>query len=154
MSALTVLQFFHITAVVSWIGGIFLLDIFIVPVLRRNIASEAERSKLLYQIFRPFFAWVWVAGAALVITGYWMVYIYGGFTALPTAMRIMVTLGTLMVMLALLVFFVPFLRMGRAIAAGDWPMAARAAGQIRLVSGINLALAIPTILAGVWGIFG
>ncbi|MBU2824636.1 hypothetical protein HF283_11075, partial [Acidithiobacillus ferrooxidans] len=80
--------------------------------------------------------------------------VYGGFTALPTAMRIMVTLGTLMVMLALLVFFVPFLRMGRAIAAGDWPMAARAAGQIRLVSGINLALAIPTILAGVWGIFG
>lgn len=154
MSLLTMLQFFHIVAVVSWIGGIFLLDIFIVPVLRRNIASEAERSMLLYHIFRPFFAWVWVAGAALVITGYWMIYVYGGFTALTTEMRIMVTLGTLMVILALLVFFVPFLHMGRAITAGDWALAARAAGQIRLISGINLALAIPTILAGVSGIFG
>ncbi|WP_414039572.1 hypothetical protein ACJU26_10335 [Acidithiobacillus sp. M4-SHS-6] len=47
------------------------------------------------------------------------------------------------------IFIVPFLRMGRA--AADWPLAA---WQIRLISDIHLALAIPARMAGIWRIFG
>jgi uncharacterized membrane protein len=66
----------------------------------------------------------------------------------------MVMLGSLMVMLALYIFFVPFLRMRSAVLRSDWRTACAQAVQIRTLSAINIVLAVPTILSGVWAIFG
>jgi len=153
MNLLFLLQFLHITAMASGIGGIFFMDLFLFPVIRQRMPDAPARLQLLYQIFRLFFAWVWLAGATLLITGYATVFRYGGFAALNTAMWVMVVLGTLMVVLALYVFFVPFLRMRRSVHAADWPGAGRAAAQIRLLSSVNLVLAVPTLVAGVWAIY-
>lgn len=154
MNFLSLLLFLHIAAMASWIGGIFFMDLFLAPVVRRRIADKAARAQLLYEIFRLFFVWVWLAGATLIVTGYAMVFRYGGFGALNPGMWIMVVLGTLMVLVALYVFFMPFLQMGRAIRAADWDKAGRSAAQIRHFSSINLILAVPTLLAGVWAING
>jgi uncharacterized membrane protein len=54
-----------------------------------------------------------------------------------------------MVVLALYVFFVPFLTLHRAVQAADWPRAAAAARQIRWLSSVNLVLAVPVVVAGV-----
>lgn len=150
----TLAQFFHILAVVVWIGGMLFMDWILAPALRRAIASEEQRSRLLYVLFRNFFALIWGAGAVLVVTGYGMVFLYGGFGALSTAMWIMVVLGSAMVLLALAIFFLPFLRMRSAVGRQDWHAACAAAAQIRVLSSVNIVLAVPTILSGVWAIFG
>ncbi len=154
MNEILIAQFFHVLAVVIWIGGIFMLDLMLAPLLARFITAQDQRVHLLYGLLRRFFTWVWLAGATLVVTGYGMVFLYGGFGALSLAMWIMVVFGTCMVLLALHVFFAPFRQMGRAIKREDWKAAAGAAAKVRFLSGINLFLAFPTILAGVWGIFG
>ena len=150
----TLAQFLHILAVVVWIGGILFLDWILVPALPHALDDEAQRSRLLYRLFRNFFALVWGAGATLVLTGYGMVFLYGGFGALRPAMWIMVGLGSTMVLLALAIFFLPFLRMRAAVLRQDWPAAAAAAARIRLLSSLNIVLAVPTILSGVWAMFG
>lgn len=147
-------QFIHLLAVVLWIGGIVFLDGFVAPALRRAIDQPRPRAQLLYLLFRNFFAAIWGAGAALVITGYGMVLLRGGFGALSAAQWVMVVLGSGMVLLALYIFFVPFLRMRSAVRRADWDAACAQAGQIRRLSTVNIVLAVPTILSGVWAIFG
>lgn len=153
MSAFTTAEFLHVLAVVLWIGGVFLLDLILAPLLERHVTPQEERLALLYALFRRFFVWVWGAGAVLVLTGYWVFFQYfGGIHGKSTAVWGMVLLGTSMVLLALYIFFVPFLRMGRKVRKRDWAGAAREARTIRRLSTINLVLAIPTIFLGVWAI--
>ncbi|MGE0071589.1 MAG: hypothetical protein AB7S55_00805 [Thiomonas sp.] len=147
-------QFVHLLAVVLWIGGIVFLDGFLAPVLRRALAQAQPRAQLLYVLLRNFFAAVWGAGAALVVTGYGMVFLHGGFGVLGAAQWGMVVLGSVMVLLALYIFFVPFLRMRTAVRRGDWAAACAQAGRIRLLSSLNIVLALPTIASGVWAVFG
>lgn len=147
-------QFIHLLAVVIWIGGILFMDGFLAPALKRAIAQAEPRARLLYGLFRNFFAVIWGAGASLVITGYGMVFFRGGFGVLSSAQWVMVVLGSLMVLLALHIFFVPFLRMRSAVLRNDWGAACAQAAQIRALSAINIVLAVPTILSGVWAIFG
>ena len=90
----------------------------------------------------------------LVVTGYGMVFLRGGFGVLSAAQWVMVVLGTAMVALALYIFFVPFLRMRAAVLRSQWPAACAQAGQIRWLSAVNIVLAVPTVLSGVWAIFG
>jgi len=147
-------QFIHILAVVLWIGGIVFMDGFLAPALRRAVAQAQPRAQLLDVLFRNFFAAIWGAGAALVITGYGMVFLRGGFGALSAAQWVMVVLGSAMVLLALYIFFVPFLRMRSAVLHSNWDAACAQAGRIRLLSTVNIVLAAPTILSGVWAVFG
>lgn len=149
-----VAQFIHLLAVVLWIGGVVFIDGFLVPTLRRAVAHAQPRAQLLYVLFRNFFAAVWGAGAALVITGYGMVFLHGGFGALSAAQWTMVVLGSAMVLLALYIFFVPFLRMRSAVLHSNWDAACAQAGRIRLLSTVNIVLAVPAILSGVWAVFG
>ena len=147
-------QSLHLLAVILWIGGILFMDGFLAPALRRAIALAEPRARLLYVLFRNFFAAIWGAGATLVITGYGMVFLRGGFGVLGSAQWVMVVLGTVMVLLALYIFFVPFLRMRAAVLGGRWDAACAQAGRIRLLSSVNIVLAVPTVLSGIWSIFG
>ncbi|WP_297369202.1 hypothetical protein [Acidocella sp.] len=154
MSLLSLLLSLHLIAAISWIGGVFLIDLFLVPALRRHIAEPAVRLTLVHGLFRVFFGWVWLAGAVLLVTGFIMIFRLGGFGVLNEAMWEMVTGGSLMVALALYVFFGPFLALGRAVHMADWPAAARAAGRIRWLSSVNLVLAVPVVMAGVRALNG
>ncbi len=147
-------QYLHILAVVIWIGGVVFLDGFLVPALQRALTQEQQRAQLLYVLFRNFFAAVWGAASALVITGYGMVFLRGGFGVLNAAQWAMVVLGSTMVLLALYVFFAPFLHMRAAVRQERWQVACAQARKIRLLSTVNIALAVPTILSGVWAVFG
>ncbi|MBB5373393.1 hypothetical protein [Acidocella aromatica] len=154
MSLMSLLLSLHVIAAITWIGGIFLIDLFLAPVLRRHLTDPAARLSIIHALFRGFFAWVWLAGAALLSSGYWAVFRFGGFAALSPAMWVMVAGGSFMVLLALYVFFFPFLALHRAVRAADWPGAAKAAGQIRWLSSVNLVLAVPVVLAGVRAFHG
>jgi uncharacterized membrane protein len=49
------------------------------------------------------------------------------------------------------VFFAPFKRLKRAVAAQDWQAGGAALGQIRMLVGINLSLGLVTIVVGALG---
>ena len=155
MNTLWIEQFVHIIAVVVWIGGLFFATVVLAPVLQAEIAQASTRIPLLHAILRRFFLWVGISGAVLLGSGYTMVPLfYGGFAALSAPVSIMVVLGTIMVMLALHVYFAPLKRLRRAVLNQDWEAGARALGQVRLVSSVNLLLSLVVILMGVWGVLG
>jgi uncharacterized membrane protein len=63
----------------------------------------------------------------------------------------MTVIGIVMSMIFLHIFFAPFGRLKRAVAAEDWKTGAGALNQIRLLVGINLVLGLFNIAVGVLG---
>jgi uncharacterized membrane protein len=63
----------------------------------------------------------------------------------------MVVVGIVMVGIFLYIFFVPFPRLKRAVAAEDWKAGGAALGTIRQLVAINLVLGIMNVAVGVLG---
>ena len=63
----------------------------------------------------------------------------------------MLGLGSLMMLIFLHVFFAPYRRLTRAVAARDWPAGGKALSQIRILVGINTVLGLLTTLVGAGG---
>jgi uncharacterized membrane protein len=69
---------FHILAAVIWVGGMF----FAFAVLRPAVdpLEPAVRLPLWFRVFSRFFPWVWLCMAALLASGFAMVFLgFGGF---------------------------------------------------------------------------
>ena len=135
----------HTLAAVIWVGGMF----FAYVVLRPVAAAQLEpplRLTLWVGIFKTFFPWVFAAIATLLASGYWMVLsFYGGFAAIGMHVHLMIWIGYLMMLLFLHVFFAPFKRLKRAVAAEDWQAGGKSLAQIRVLVGINLVIGIVVV---------
>lgn len=132
----------HILATVIWVGGMFFAYMALRPVAA-SLLEPQQRLPLWSQVFDRFFPWVWVAVIILPVTGLWMVYsVFTGFGHVGLYVLIMTGIGTLMILLFLHVFFVPYRRIKQALAANDFPAAGRQLGQIRTIIGINLILGL------------
>lgn len=140
----------HALAAVLWVGGMF----FAYQILRPAVGplEPAIRLPLWSRVFKPFFAWVWAAVILLPATGHWMIFeIYGGFATLPLPYHVMMGIGWLMVLLFLHLWFAPYARFRRAMAASDLPAAAAAINGIRRIVGINLILGLINVALGAAG---
>jgi uncharacterized membrane protein len=73
---------------------------------------------------------------------------FGGFAGTGAYVRAMMTLGTIMILIFVHVYFAPWQRFQRAVSKADWPAAAKAIEQIRLLVGINLILGLLTVIVG------
>jgi len=83
----------------------------------------------------------------LPLTGYMMISnIYSGMGNTPLYVHLMNGLGSLMIFIYLHVFFAPYQRLKRAVAAQDWPTGGKALAQIRVLVGINMTLGLLTAL--------
>ena len=141
----------HLLAALVWVGGMFFAHLALRPAAAA-VLEPPLRLTLWEGVLRRFFRWVWGAVAVLLVTGYGIVFVvYGGFAATRPFVHLMSAGGLLMVALFAWVYFVPFARMGRAIADQDWPAAARQQGRIRTVVAVNLALGLATSVVGVAG---
>ena len=138
----------HILATVIWVGGMFFAYMALRPVAA-SLLEPPLRLPLWSQVFARFFPWVWAAVIILLATGLWMVFsTFGGFGHVGVYVHLMTTIGLLMMLLFMHVFFGPYRRMKLALAANDIPEAGRRLGQIRMIIGINLALGlIVTVVA-------
>lgn len=147
---MSIALFLHILAAVVWVGGMFFAHV----VLRPVAASQLEppvRLTLWVGVFKRFFPLVFAAIATLLVTGYWMVLsFYGGFAAVGLHVHIMVWTGYVMILIFFHVFFAPFKRLKRAVAAEDWATGGKSLAQIRSLVGVNLlvGLAIIAIASG------
>ena len=130
----------HVFSALIWVGGMFFAHQVLRPVAASNL-EPPERLGLWVGVFGRFFPWVFASIAMLLASGYWMVLsFYGGFDAVGLHVHLMIWSGYLMMLIFLHVFFAPFRKLKRAVAAGDWQAGARSLAQIRVLIGINLLL--------------
>jgi uncharacterized membrane protein len=141
----------HVIASVIWVGGMF----FAYMVLRPIAATQLEppvRLRLWAGVFGLFFPWVWSAIIAILATGFWIIFgFYGGMGSVAPYVHTMLALGIVMMLIFMHVFFAPYGRLKRAVAAEDWPTGGKALSQIRKLVGINTLIGIATLAVGAGG---
>lgn len=140
----------HILAAVVWVGGMFFAHMALRP-----SAAELEapiRLGLWRRTLGRFFAWVWAAIAALLLSGYAMVLFgLGGFTAVGLHVHLMQATGIVMILLFLHLWFSPWAKFKRLLDAGDGPGAGAQLNRIRLIVTVNLVLGLITVVFGATG---
>ena len=135
----------HLLAAVVWVGGMFFAYVVLRPVAAAQLEPPA-RLTLWVGVFKVFFPWVFAAIVTLLLSGYWMVLsFYGGFDAIGMHVHLMIWAGYVMILLFFHVFFAPFKRLKRAVAAADWPAGAKSLAQIRVLIGINLSIGLVVV---------
>jgi len=143
----------HVVSVVVWVGGMFFAYMVLRPVAAGQL-EPPQRLRLWAGVFARFFPWVWAAVVLILTTGLWMVFaMFGGIGPSGLYIDLMLGSGIVMVLIFFHVFFAPFKRLKRAVAAEDWPAGGKALGQIRMLIGINLVLGLITIAIASGGRF-
>jgi len=145
----------HFLSVVVWVGGMFFAYVCLRPVAASQLEPPV-RLQLWSGVFGKFFPFVWVAVILLPLTGYMMISnLYDGMGNAPLYVHLMNGVGSLMIFIYLHVFFAPYQRLKRAVAAQDWPTGGKALAQIRILVGINTALGLITVVIASGGrLFG
>jgi len=141
----------HLLSAVIWVGGMFFAYMSLRPVAASQL-EPPQRLALWSGTFGKFFPWVWAAVILLPLTGYWMAYAaWGTMKFFPIYIHVMQGVGILMIMLYLHVFFAPYKRLQRAVAAQDWATGGKQLAQIRVLVGTNLVLGVIVILSAAAG---
>lgn len=141
----------HVLAMMIWVGGMFFAHQCLRPVAAAQLPPP-QRLPLWVGVFERFFVWVWISIATILATGLWMIFaFYSGFAGLPLYVHAMFGLGLIMMAIFMHVFFAPYKRLKRAVAAQDWPTGAANLNQIRTMVGINTLIGLVTIVIGAGG---
>lgn len=140
----------HVLGVIIWVGGMFFAYLALRPAAA-NTLEPAQRLPLWTATFRNFFPWVWASIIAILVSGYYIIHLIGGFANSLLYIHIMHGLGLLMMLLFMHVFFAPFNRLKKAVAAKDWPTGAKALAQIRWLIAANLTLGLITVMIATVG---
>ncbi len=135
----------HVLAAVIWVGGMF----FAYQILRPVAASLLEAEVLLSlwkKVFQRFFPWVWVIIFVLPLSGYFILFQrFQGFAHAPIYIHLMHTLGLVMIIIYLVLFFRPFKRLTQQVSAKNWPEAKIQLASIRRLVGFNTLIGLITI---------
>lgn len=140
-------KFLHILGFTVWVGGMFFAHNALRPVAAVTL-EPPQRLTLLAGIFTKFFAWVWISVALIFGSGLYMMALIG---KPPVYITLMFVLGVIMALIFAHIFFAPYRRLKRAVAAQEWKAGGAAMGHIRKLVGINLILGLLTIVIGSLG---
>ena len=146
---MAVASFFHIFAVVVWVGGMFFAYLVLRPAAAQEL-EPAQRFKLWQGVLRRFFFWVWIAVALTISSGLYMMWQLSEISVPFYAYAMMIT-GLLMVLIFVYVYFTPFRHLRLSIAAQDWKTAGAALNQIRILVAANLTLGLINIAVATLG---
>jgi uncharacterized membrane protein len=142
----------HILAAIIWVGGMFFAHVVLRP--SAGALELPTRLALWERVLGRFFMWVWLSIAALLLSGFAMVFIgYGGFAVLPTNISLMMTVGLLMAVIFSYIYFGPWPRFRHGVAAADWPGAEQSIKKIRRLVGVNLLLGFATAVLAAAGAY-
>ncbi|MFA7521573.1 MAG: CopD family protein [Halothiobacillaceae bacterium] len=145
------LKVIHLLAAVLWIGGVF----YAYAILRPSLGhlSGPDRVTLWDRVFTRFFRWVWVLIAALLISGYGMLFMsFGGFAS-PGYLHGMQLFGWLTIAVFVVLAFGPYRRLHVTVAAEDWPRAGETIPRIRRLVHVILWLGLISIAIGGGGAY-
>jgi uncharacterized membrane protein len=145
--ATTILLFVHVVSVVVWVGGMFLAYVAVRPAAL-EVLEPPQRLRLWDGIFRRFFPWVWAAVLLIAASGFTMM---GEMRHVPVYVIAMAGIGIVMFVIFLHIYFAPFRRLKRSVAAQEWKTAGAALAQIRVLIGINLGLGLVNVALAILG---
>ena len=141
----------HILAAAFWVGGMYFAHQCLRPAAEMHLPPPL-RLVLWRGVLRRFFSRVFLAIAALLVSGYVMIFIYfGGFSGIGLHVHLMHGAGWVMIALFLHIYFGPYARLKTALGGEDFPAAGAQQAKIRKMVGINLMLGIVTMLLGATG---
>ena len=138
---MTLFKLIHLLAVLIWVGGMFFAHLVLRPAAVETL-EPPQRLKLLDAVFRRFFNWVWGAVGALLVSGLYMVYLYGGIAHVARHVHIMLVLGVAMMLIFGYVFFACYVPLSLHVANQRWKEAGAQLGKIRRLIAVNLALGL------------
>lgn len=148
-SFLSLFHTLHVLAVIIWIGGMFFAHMVLRPTAL-ELLEPPLRLQFWRRIFSRFFVWVWVAVTAIPITG-GVLFAQVGFAGAPIHWHIMLTIGTLMVALFVLIAGVLYPRLVKRVEEQNWPQAGALLNRIRLIVTTNLVLGLITVIVATLG---
>jgi uncharacterized membrane protein len=129
--------------VLVWVGGMFVLHVVVRPAAA-GLLPPPQRLPMLAAVLGRFFFWVSIAIVAILASGIGLVAGAGGFANAHVSVHFMFVIGLAMMAIFLHIRVAPFPRLQRAVAATDWPTAARNLDTIRKLVVTNLVLGIVT----------
>lgn len=132
------LLFLHIVGAIFWMGGMTFMLLALRPAAHAQLQPPV-RLPLMADVLRRFFVLVIASIAVLLATGLWLLMQVPGAQA-PAGWHAMAGLGVLMMLIFGHIFFSPWRRLQRAVAAQDWPEGGQRMNQITLLVKVNLAL--------------
>ena len=142
----------HILAACIWVGGMFFAYLCLRPVAA-DVLDPAQRLTLWRGVFERFFKWVLLAIAVLILSGHFMIAMFGGMKLVGVHVHIMLLLGYIMFAIFGHLFFAPFKRLKAAVDNQDWAAGAAQLNTIRKMVGINLVIGLVTIIVASAGRF-
>lgn len=140
----------HLLAALIWVGGMFFAYVVLRPAAV-EVLEPPQRLRLWDTVFRRFFAWVWGAVATLLVSGLYLVYLYGGIAHVGYHVHIMLAAGLAMMVIYGYVFFACYVPFSLQVAKQRWKEAGEMLGRIRKLIAVNLALGVFTVCVAVVG---
>jgi len=140
----------HLLAAAFWVGGMALMQLAVRPSAAQTL-EPPERLRFMAATLRRFLDGVRIAIVVLLVSGVAMVLLGGGPGSMHWGVYAMVALGLVMMGLYDHLRRTPFVQLERAVAAGDWPAAAKRLPVIRRLVNINLGLGVAVFAAAVLG---
>lgn len=144
------MKLIHLLALVVWVGGMFFAYVVLRP-SAAEILQPPERLRLWDKVFSRFFNWVWLAIFLILVSGFYMIYLFGGFANLPLYINLMLLFGIVMTMIYVYVFFKCYVPFNRHVVKQEWPAAGAMLGIIRKLVGLNLTIGLLTIVVAIVG---
>ena len=145
------LKTLHLLAIIVWVGGMVFAQFFLRPAVA--VLEPALRLRLMHDVLGRFFNAVMAVSLLTLASGVWMlgraakqVVQGGGNFQMPLSWTVMAVLGVLMVAIFMHIRFALYKRLGRAVAAADWPAGAAALAQIRTGVSVNLGLGVLVVV--------
>ena len=143
----------HLIAGIVWMGGMTFM-LFALRPAAIAVMDAQPRALLMGEVWKRFFALVLAAIVLLFTTGtnlYTQTFratrLATGDSGVPLGWNIMLVLGVVMMLIFGHIYFAGFKKYKRAVAAADWPLAAKAAGLIHTMTLINFSLGWLAIVA-------
>lgn len=134
----------HLLSVLIWVGGMFFAYVVLRPAAL-EVLEAPQRLRLWDAVLRRFFNWVWVAMGVSLVSGLYMIYLYGGVTHVPHYVHFMLVSGVAMMTIFGYVFFVCYVPLSLYVAKQHWMEAGEQLVWIRRLVGLNLVLGLLTV---------
>jgi len=148
---MTFFKLIHLFSVLIWVGGMFFAYVVLRPAAV-EILQAPERLRLWDSVFHRFFNLVWGAIGAILVTGLYMIYQYGGMSHVPHYVHVMLLLGLVMVGIFGYVFFACYVPLSLHVAKERWKEAGSVLSKIRHLVAVNLVLGLITVAVASTGI--
>jgi len=143
----------HLIAGIVWMGGMTFMLFALRPAAHGSLDAQ-PRAILMGQVWKRFYILVLVSIVALFTTGthlyiatFRAAKIATGQGSVPLGWNIMLVLGISMMLIFGHIYFAGFKKYKRAVTAGEWPVAAKAAGLMHTMTLVNFTLGWLAILA-------